>query len=38
MGSGGGGGRAGGNFKFIVVFGYGQSLLKGSKIEQPGHY
>ena len=28
----------GGNFKLIDALGYGQSLLKGSKIEQPGHY
>ena len=34
----GGGGGVGGNFKLIDALGYGQSLLKGSKIEQPGHY
>ena len=33
-----GGGGVGGNFKLIDALGYGQSLLKGSKIEQPGHY
>ena len=26
------------SFKLIDALGYGQSLLKGSKIEQPGHY
>ena len=31
-------GGGGGNFKLIDALGYGQSLLKGSKIEQPGHY
>ena len=35
---GGGGGGGGGNFKLIDALGYGQSLLKGSKIEQTGHY
>ena len=33
-----GGGGGGGNFKLIDALGYGQSLLKGYKIEQPGHY
>ena len=34
----GGGRGVGGNFKLIDALGYGQSLLKSSKIEQPGHY